>query len=136
MPNFLLNNCIFICSLIKRETFIEVGKFDTNLTFTEDWDLWIRIVKTKGIHCVHRIPEVLFYYRKRQSKTSLTDNMEVNNNAEKSRLYIYTKHYDFYKKYYLGLESLMHTIYENLDYKERYYNIWYKKLFYKLKKKA
>lgn len=132
-PDFLLNNCIHISCLIKRETFINIGSFDTNIAFTEDWELWMRIIKKHGIQSVHKIPEKLFFYRKRKEKNSLTDMMNDNDNAEKCRLYIYNKHYDLYKKYQLDLVTLIMSVNDNFKYKRKYYNIWYKKLFYKLK---
>lgn len=133
-PEFLIDNCIFISALIKRETFIEIGLFDTNINFTEDWELWMRIIKKYSINSVYRIPETLFYYRKRQEKNSLTDTRDIDDNAEKCRLYIYSKHYDLYKKHNLDLISLIMSVNDNLKYKRKYYNIWYKKLFYNLKK--
>lgn len=133
-PDFLIDNCIFISALIKRETFIEIGLFDTNINFTEDWELWMRIIKKYSINSVYRIPEILFYYRKRKEKNSLTDTRDIDNSAEKCRLYIYNKHYDLYKKHNLDLVSLITSVNDNLKYKKKYYNIWYKKLFYNLKK--
>ena len=133
-PEFLIDNCIFISAIIKRETFIEIGLFDTNINFTEDWELWMRIIKKNSINSVYRIPETLFYYRKRKEKNSLTDTRDIDDNAEKCRLYIYNKHYDLYKNHNLGLISLITSVNDNLKYKRKYYNIWYKKLFYNFKK--
>lgn len=133
-PDFLINNCIYISSLIKRDTFINIGLFDTNIAFTEDWELWMRIIKQNGLKSVYKIPETLFFYRKRKEKNSLTDTRDIDNNAEKCRLYIYNKHYDLYKKYNLDLVTLITSVDDNLKYKRKYYNIWYKRLFYTLKK--
>lgn len=133
-PEFLIDNCIFISAIIKRETFIEIGLFDTNINFTEDWELWMRIIKKYSTNSVYRIPETLFYYRKRKEKNSLTDTRDVDDNAEKCRLYIYNKHYDLYKNHNLDLISLITSVNDNLKYKKKYYNIWYKKLFYNFKK--
>ena len=135
LPHFLFYNCIPIFAMIKTSVFNELGGFDENLSFTEDWELWIRIVKDYG--GVYKIPEILFYYRKRLNKSSLSDNMDINSNAEKSRAYIYYKHYEFYSNYKMDLISLYYC-YDNLKhfqkYKGKYYSIWYKKLFYGLKK--
>lgn len=133
MPNFLIDNCIPIFCVIRINVFEKVGKFDENLNYTEDWELWIRIIKEFG--GVYRIPEVLFYYRKRKSKNSLTDTENKDDISEKSRLYIYNKHYEFYKKNNLGLVTLITSVENNNYYKQKYFNIWYKKLFYKFKNK-
>lgn len=134
-PEFLIDNCIYISALIKRDTFINLGLFDTNINFTEDWEIWMRIIKKYGEASVYRIPETLFFYRKRKEKNSLTDTRDVNDNAEICRLYIYNKHYDLYKENNLGLVTLLTSKDDNLKYKKKYYNVWYRKLFYSLTKK-
>lgn len=133
LPQFLLANCIPICAMIKKDVFNKVGTFDENLTFTEDWELWIRIVKDFG--GVYKIPSSLFFYRKRDDNTSLSDNKDVNDNNDKSKLYIYNKHYDYYKKFNLDITSLFLANQELEKVKKKYYSIWYKKIFYSLKKK-
>jgi glycosyltransferase involved in cell wall biosynthesis len=132
-PKFLIDNCIHISALIKRHTFIQLGLFDVNINFTEDWELWMRIIKKHGVKSVYRIPETLFFYRKRKEKNSLSDLRDKDDNDIKCRLYIYNKHYDLYKKYNLDFITLITSVNDNLKYKRKYYNIWYKKLFYKLK---
>lgn len=134
-PEFLIDNCIYISALIKRDTFINLGLFDTNINFTEDWEIWMRIIKKYGEASVYRISETLFFYRKRKEKNSLTDTRDVNDNAEICRLYIYNKHYDLYKENNLGLVTLLTSKDDNLKYKKKYYNVWYRKLFYSLTKK-
>lgn len=134
-PEFLIDNCIYISALIKRDTFINLGLFDTNINFTEDWEIWMRIIKKYGATSVYRIPETLFFYRKRKEKNSLTDTRDIDDNAEKCRLYIYNKHYDLYKENKMDLVSLLTSKDDNLKYKKKYYNVWYRKLFYNLKKK-
>ncbi len=90
LTNFLRYNCIPIFAIIRRDVFIKVEGFDEKLKFTEDWDLWIKIIKHFG--GVYKIPETMYYYRQRHDKTSLSDNKHINNNSDLSRLYIYNKH--------------------------------------------
>ena len=52
-------NTIPICSLIRREAFIEAGGFKENTH--EDWNLWIDILKRDWVHKV--VSEPLFHYR-------------------------------------------------------------------------
>lgn len=134
VQNILKNNCIPIFAIHKKEDFLKAGMFDENLWFGEDWDLWISIIeKTKGD--VYKIPEDLFFYRKRHDKSSLSDNMNHNNTADKARLYIFNKHYDFYFKNSLSLTDLINYTNEYIRYKKKYESIWYKRLFKKIKNK-
>jgi len=47
--------------VVRKDVIDEVGGFDENLSYAEDWDLWLRIAKT---HKVCGINEPLFIYRK------------------------------------------------------------------------
>lgn len=130
IDKFLVINSIPIFATIRTEHFKDVKGFDTNLHFMEDMELWIRIIKKFG-DGVYKIPETLFYYRKSNNKTSLTDNHTVNRISDKSLLYIYNKHYEFYREYNLDIFNIL----RNNKYKEKYYSIWYKKMFYIFKTK-
>jgi glycosyltransferase involved in cell wall biosynthesis len=133
MPNFLIDNCIPITALIRTEVFRKVGKFDEKLGFTEDWELWIRIVLQFG--GVYQIPEVLFYYRQRYDKSSITDNKNLDAVKERTRLYIYNKHYKYYATNGYDITSILTSKTQNERYKIKYYNVWYRKLFYLIKNK-
>jgi glycosyltransferase involved in cell wall biosynthesis len=128
LPDFLGQNCIPISSVIRREVFENVGKFDTNINYTEDWELWIRIVKSYG--GVYKIPQALFFYRKRHDKSSLTDAKKNKDIKEKATLYIYNKHYTFYSENGYDIETLLKSKSSNEKYKRKYYSVWYRKLFY------
>ena len=65
--SFLIQNCIPAFAVLRTKTFVNFNGFDENLKFTEDWELWIRIIK-EFPDCVYRIPEILFYYRKRANQ--------------------------------------------------------------------
>lgn len=133
LPDFLINNCIPICGMMETSKFKELGGFDLNISFTEDWELWIRFVEKYG-EGVYKIPKSLFFYRKRHHQNSLTDTKGHNEYGEKCRLYIYNKHYDFYRKNNLSLENLLEFRHNYFKIHKKYYNIWYKKLFASLKK--
>lgn len=64
--SLLAGNYIDMCSLVRRETFLEVNGFDEHrdLIGWEDADLWIRISQTKWKF--HFIDEILFEYRVRK----------------------------------------------------------------------
>ena len=128
--SFLIDNCIPIFAMIKRDVFFDVGQFDENINFIEDWELWIRILKKYP--GVYKIPETLFYYRKSGEKNSLTDlNEKQNDISDNARLYIYNKHYTYYKENGFSISNLITSVGDNLKYKEKYYSIWYRKYFYK-----
>lgn len=133
-PDFLMYNCIFITALIRKKEFLDVGGFDERLSFTEDWDLWLSFVDKYGENIVHKINETLFYYRKHEDKSSLTDNKTDSNNEELSRLLIYNKHFGLYQKYNMDLMNLFLNVELKKKIEKKYYSIWYKKIFYLFKK--
>ncbi len=62
----LAGNYIDMCSMVRRDTFLNVGGFDEakDLIGWEDWDLWIRIAQAGWRF--HYLDEVLFDYRVRE----------------------------------------------------------------------
>ncbi len=73
----LLGNIVCHSSMMRRKAFDEVGGFNTNMKLGyEDWDFWIGMVE-KGWRG-YRIPEHLFYYRKRPGTMVTTANLPHN----------------------------------------------------------
>lgn len=139
MENLLVDNSIPIYAMIRSAVFEEVGMFDVNLHYAEDWELWIRILqKYEG---VYKIPEVLYYYRKRAEKNSLTDLRDKNKSHDSYYEYIYNKHRKYYIANGLSLRVLLQSskVAKNGQfsdkYKKKYYNEWYRKTFYYLFKR-
>lgn len=132
ITDFLRQNCIHISCLIRKKTFDKLGGFDTKLKILEDWDLWIRIIDNKP-KAVFRIDEILFYYRKRKEKSSLTNTLHKKDIFETSYLYVYNKNYKYYELNKLGILNLLNSEKINSKYKRKYFKIWYIKLFYRLK---
>lgn len=54
---------VMICVLMRREAIIRAGMFDDAFRGTQDFDLWLRIVKQGGHIAYHR--QVLAHYRRR-----------------------------------------------------------------------
>jgi glycosyltransferase involved in cell wall biosynthesis len=54
---------ILYSAVIRKETILRAGNFDPDFRISEDFDLWIRILKSGGRIAYHRIP--LVHYRKR-----------------------------------------------------------------------
>lgn len=138
LPSFsyerlLTQNCITATAMIKSVYFREIGMYDEGLNFCEDWDLWIRLLDK--FPNVEYIEQPLFFYRRRNTENSMTDLNKKKNISEKAILYIYNKNYDIYAKYGLGIGKLFYGQEEVQKYKYKYYNVWYRKLFYLLKRR-
>lgn len=127
---FLRENVIPVFAMVRRKQVVDLGGFDESLKNHEDWELWIRVLQKFGAE-VYQIPEHLYYYRKRSSKDSVTDLSQSNHTIEASFYYIYTKHYSYYLEQGLG----MYDLFVKSKYYEKYYNTWYREMFYKIKKK-
>ncbi|MFV2029941.1 MULTISPECIES: glycosyltransferase family 2 protein [Neisseria] len=125
---FLLKNCIYVTALIRKSVFDKVGGFDTSLTMYEDWDLFISIIKNNGK--VFKINEYLFFYRKRKNKTSVSNSISKENESN-NLLKIYNKHYEFYIKNGIYFQELMWSGFEKREKLKKYYNRFYRKIFYK-----
>ncbi|WP_061224118.1 glycosyltransferase family A protein [Leptospira weilii] len=62
-PDILLDNCIFVSSVFRKSDWKEVGGFNENMKNEwEDYDFWLSLIE-KG-RDIHRIPQVMFYYRR------------------------------------------------------------------------
>ncbi|WP_164108911.1 MULTISPECIES: glycosyltransferase family 2 protein [Sphingobacterium] len=132
MQRLLFQNCFTVTSMLKSNDFREVGMFDVNLSYAEDWEFWIRLVSKYPK--VVKIEKPLFFYRRRNSLNSATDLRDIKNVAESSMFYIYKKHHELYLKHGLGIDSLLKSKADAIKYKQKYYNIWYKKVFYFFKR--
>ncbi|MBR1876700.1 MAG: glycosyltransferase family 2 protein [Lachnospiraceae bacterium] len=94
------SNFVGGCSipLIKKEALLKAGKFDTNISFGEDYDMWLRIAKEYKVGCVPR--RLMKYYI---GKESLTQSFERRMDGWEYLLDKYSgdfkKHPDAYKEY-------------------------------------
>ena len=60
----MLQECnVSNCSIARKETIIRAGLFDESLRSVEDFDLWLRVIKSGGRIVYHR--DVLARYRRR-----------------------------------------------------------------------
>ncbi|MDO5509958.1 MAG: glycosyltransferase [Weeksellaceae bacterium] len=130
MQDFLLSNSVFMPAVIRKSAYDQTTGFDPQLTMFEDWELFIQIARNGGQF--HKIDEILFNYRKREDQSSITDHaarhpQEISDNY----LHIYLKHYPFYLQHGIYMQDLM----SYRQYRTKYYNTWYRKLFYTLNPK-
>lgn len=114
--DFLCSNCIYVSALIRKDLFDEVGGFDESIMQMEDLECFINMIKHGAK--VYRVSEELFFYRKRDDKSSKSDSAKVDE-MEKSFLSIYLKHYDFYKSHNLGLKDLLWRMHKHRNNKWR-----------------
>ncbi|MBE8722315.1 glycosyltransferase family 2 protein [Sphingobacterium pedocola] len=136
-PKFSLDtilkvNCFTITSMIKSKAFKDIGMFDVTMKFHEDWEMWIRM--TEKYNNVVRIDQPLFWYRKRNAHDSMCDLNFNDNVANEMHLYIYQKHFYRYLQAGYSLERLFETIRREELLRKKYYGVWYRKLFYRLRK--
>ncbi len=66
------------CSIARRDTIIRAGLYDESLRSSEDFDLWLRVIKHGGRIAYHR--DVLARYRRR-SDSLTADPIWLNRNA-------------------------------------------------------
>ncbi|WP_418361114.1 glycosyltransferase family 2 protein [Sphingobacterium detergens] len=126
----LTENCFPIVAMIRASSFKDIGLFDEKLRIAEDWEMWIRY--TRRYQHVKKIPRELFFYRKRKNKSSISDLNKENNIIDDAHLYIYTKHYTLYKEQGWHILDLIKTRRAYLKFRDKYYNEWFRKFFYKL----
>ncbi len=110
-------------SMIRRSALLEVGNFRSVLT--EDWDLWIRLVRRYSANAFQEIPKSLIFYRHVENSLSkkymkmASGNMYMLNNMTLEDLSEFSKNLWRRKieaKIYFNLAVAMR---ENLD--ERYW---------------
>lgn len=121
-------NCFPISAMIKAAIFREIGLFDTNIRYGEDWEMWIRYTQKNDY--IYKIEKPLFFYRKRFTKDSISDLNSLRNISDDAHLYVYCKHYERYKSMGWDILSLITSRTEYLKYKRKYYGEWYRKLVY------
>ncbi len=132
LHRILFENCIPVTALMYRSDFEKAGGFDRHLNFFEDWDLWLTLIKNGGK--VYRIDEILFFYRRREESNSLSDHIKGNKERISDNFFkIYSKHYVFYKQHNIYFIDFFQAAADNFRFRKKYYNIFYKKFFYRIK---
>ena len=94
---FLLDNCIFVTALFRREDWVRIGGFCTDYKAgMEDYDFWLSILESGKTVC--QLPETFFHYRIKPS--SRTSEFNSNYNAVQSTyVQLYHRHKSLYEKY-------------------------------------
>ena len=128
----LISNSIVCTSMFKKDDCIKIGGYDENNRIGfEDWEFYIRLLYKD--QKVYQIPEPLFLYRIRQG--TMTASCNQKENKDFIYQYIYRRHLDKYLEYF---ENPIAILQKNEYYKsklQKYYNKWYRKVFYSIFRK-
>lgn len=119
----LLKNQLVVSSIFRRTDFDRIGGFDEKfLTGIEDWDFFVRLLYHSGK--VKQSQEILFHYRIRKNSRNRIEK----NKKDAIDTFFFKKHLEKYMEFFGNpLE-----VYRDIQWKQRYYNEWYRKLWYKL----
>jgi len=111
LDEMLVNNIIFCTAFFRKADWEEVGGFDSDMVYGwEDYDFWLALIE-KGRE-VHRIPEILFYYR--VSADSMVRSREKKQKVE-TFVKIFHKHESLFK------HNIAVWIDKLIDVKGKYY---------------
>ena len=96
LKDFYFHNSLFPSIIsVKKQYFDQINGYNPTLKVCEDWDLYLRIAEINS-H-IHIIPEYLFFYRKHNNSSSLTDLMSKDKlTVHKAYFNLYQAHKDYY----------------------------------------
>lgn len=90
LEEFYYHNSLFPSIIaVKKVLFEKVKGYNEKLKVCEDWDLYLKIAEINSN--VHIIPEYLFFYRKHEDLSSLTDLMA------RDKCAVHKAYYQFYQ---------------------------------------
>ena len=99
-------NCIFCTALFRKKDYENAGGYNINMKEgLEDWDFWLSMFENGGE--AYKIPEVLFYYRIKDSSTSR--NKSFDKKYKKLVKQIFLNHQDLYFEH---LGNIFNSYYE------------------------
>lgn len=107
----LLRNQIFNTALLRKNKVISVNGYDESfLIGWEDWDFYLRYITANSQ--VHKIDEILFYYRiKKESRNESLHGQKL----KKVEQQLFKKHIDLYLKYHEYPVSLIRNDQSNIN---------------------
>lgn len=95
MDRILFSNSIFITAMYRRKDYDRTRGYNPNMIYGyEDWDFWLSMLEL-GVK-VHRIDEVLFYYRIKEASITI-DLLASKKKANLMTLQLMKNHSQFYK---------------------------------------
>lgn len=120
LEDFYYHNSLFPSIIsVKKQYFSQVKGYNTSLKVCEDWDLYLRVAEVNAE--VYIIPEYLFFYRKHNNGSSLTDLMSKDKiTVHKAYLNLYKSHQHYYDAQLL---SPLNVAYLHLKSQKRIHKI-------------
>lgn len=95
---FIWKNCIFCSAMFRRADYDKTTGYNPNMKFGfEDWDFYLSLLGKEDK--VHRIDEVLFYYRKKEKKSVAIKTDALDIYKEEALVQLYHNHEDIYAPY-------------------------------------
>lgn len=101
-PAILIVNHIFCSALFRKSDWEKVGGYNSNMIHAfEDWDFWLSLISIGAK--VHRIDDILFYYRQHDNPTSMINKLPVSkfvdmkNQIISNHKELYAKNIEFFK---------------------------------------
>jgi glycosyltransferase involved in cell wall biosynthesis len=129
----LVRNCFVCCSSFKKVDWERIHGYDEQMKSFEDWEFWIRLLDDKSE--VHKIPEMMFFYRKHK-QGSLSNSFKTDVDYYYSLYeYVYKKNKLIYDNYF---STPIIAFNENLElaaFSEKVKSSWLFKLYIILKKR-
>jgi len=107
----LIANCIHNTALFRRIDYDKAGGYNPAMFASEEWDLWINMLKTGGD--VYKIEKPYFFYRKHPEST--IDNYR--DREPEMRKLVYENNKELYENL---LEKTLHLLAKHRIYKEKY----------------
>lgn len=107
----LLSNCIHNSAVFRREDFNRAGGYKANMFASEEWDLWVNILKDGG--GVHKIEKTYFFYRKHSDSTI----DKFRDKRSEMRILMYNNNKDLYVSL---LQNPIQLLLDNRKYKKKY----------------
>lgn len=107
----LLSNCIHNSAIFRKSDFEHVGGYKANMFASEEWDLWVNMLKDGGE--VYRIEKTYFFYRKHADSIML----KVKDRRPEMRMLMYNNNKDLYASM---LQNPIQLLLEHKKFKKSY----------------
>ena len=110
-PGILLSPQLFASAMFRKQDWEAVGGYQTDMIYGwEDYDFWLALI-AKGVG-VHRIDEILFYYRKTQGSMAGLD--------RKRMLYSFRKLFEHHRELYeANIDCLFEAVMDSKPERDR-----------------
>ncbi len=103
--DFIWRNCIFNSAMFRRVDYNKTQGYNPNMCFgLEDWDFWLSLLQEHD--CVYRIPEAIFFYRRKDDSRDSTAHLHLSEMQEQ----IVLNHPKIYEEFGKELIVFQHKI--------------------------